>query len=650
MNRMLKIAFGAVLGTALMGGAVAQNFPDVPEYHWAYEALLNMKNEGILVGYPDGLYRPGRPANRAELAAAVNSAYEKLKGMINGLQNQVDTLNRKIGDVESGLANKADKSELAALRDALNALRAEVETIKGWRRIIDDLQRLVNEFQAELREIRGDVDGMKSDLVDIKRRLDALEKRKPAVDIHGDVNLIMLAGHSTDDLFGITVDGRPTGFGRGDYSGLPVGMTRDLTIGHEAAFRFSGTNDTGPQWHATLVVGNLLGYNFGEGGSFGTIFGNQSGVQFGVPFAESSTKVYFQDFAVNLGTSLFGQGIDLTLGRVGYQTSGWFFARQDNTPYFHNERWDDGNWYFDGAIIGFNWGTVGLDVFAGRQSGRLDSDGFGSILATEVWPMMVGPMPSVVGPLLMVDQHLGANLTFGLGDRGDVMLNYIMLDSNWTSGGINRMTVFGGEVNFNITDNIAINGGYSQTNYQYNTSNVLDEDNFAWWANVSFNFGRANIHAGYRHVEPFFGAPGDWGRTAFLWNPTDLKGFHGGVSFDVNDRFNLAVDGYFYEAVDGAIFVSDLEVLGIKGELNYQISDTWGLMLGGEYVKWDTTIGGTNPKVFWGRVGLNWAMDSNSQLKFFYELSDLDIDAGFGFGISSDRKGGLFTAQWSRKY
>jgi BMFP domain-containing protein YqiC len=209
MNRMLKIAFGAVLGTALMAGAVAQNFPDVPEYHWVWDALLNMKNEGILVGYPDGLYRPGRPASRAELAAAVNSAYEKLRGMINGLQNQVDTLNRKIGDVERGLANKADRSELAALRDALNALKADVDTIKGWKRIIDDLQRLSDLFREELREIRGDVDAMKSDLADLGRRVTALEGRKPAVDIHGDVNLISIMGQLTISSVSPLTDARP---------------------------------------------------------------------------------------------------------------------------------------------------------------------------------------------------------------------------------------------------------------------------------------------------------------------------------------------------------------------------------------------------------------------------------------------------------
>ena len=44
MKNTLKYALGAVLTAALVAPAMAQdNFPDVPENHWAYEALAKMK-------------------------------------------------------------------------------------------------------------------------------------------------------------------------------------------------------------------------------------------------------------------------------------------------------------------------------------------------------------------------------------------------------------------------------------------------------------------------------------------------------------------------------------------------------------------------------------------------------------------------------
>ena len=69
MTRTFRLALTAVLSLAVVIPAIAQdNFPDVPDNHWAYEALKRMKSEGLLVGYPDGLFRGNRPATRYELA------------------------------------------------------------------------------------------------------------------------------------------------------------------------------------------------------------------------------------------------------------------------------------------------------------------------------------------------------------------------------------------------------------------------------------------------------------------------------------------------------------------------------------------------------------------------------------------------------
>jgi len=35
----------------------AQNFTDVPRDHWAYDAVLELKSKGILVGYPNGTFK-----------------------------------------------------------------------------------------------------------------------------------------------------------------------------------------------------------------------------------------------------------------------------------------------------------------------------------------------------------------------------------------------------------------------------------------------------------------------------------------------------------------------------------------------------------------------------------------------------------------
>ena len=47
---------------------VLASFSDVPESHWARPYILQLQEEGILGGNPDGTFRPERTVNRAELA------------------------------------------------------------------------------------------------------------------------------------------------------------------------------------------------------------------------------------------------------------------------------------------------------------------------------------------------------------------------------------------------------------------------------------------------------------------------------------------------------------------------------------------------------------------------------------------------------
>ncbi len=51
-----------------------QLFPDVPQNHWAYEYVSQLKGNGILTGYPDGEFKGDRPMTRYEFAAMLYKA------------------------------------------------------------------------------------------------------------------------------------------------------------------------------------------------------------------------------------------------------------------------------------------------------------------------------------------------------------------------------------------------------------------------------------------------------------------------------------------------------------------------------------------------------------------------------------------------
>lgn len=53
----------------------AVSFPDVPQTHWAYEAIMFLVDKGILSGYPDGTFRPNNPVQRAETAIILGKIF-----------------------------------------------------------------------------------------------------------------------------------------------------------------------------------------------------------------------------------------------------------------------------------------------------------------------------------------------------------------------------------------------------------------------------------------------------------------------------------------------------------------------------------------------------------------------------------------------
>ena len=92
-----------------------------------------------------------------------------------------------------------------------------------------------------------------------------------------------------------------------------------------------------------------------------------------------------QNASIAFDTSVYGLGFGVEAGRVGYKISPYIYQRPDTTPYFANDRWDNGEWSMDGAIFGFSFGTAKLTMFGGRKSNQ--QSGSGSNGSVNVQPM-----------------------------------------------------------------------------------------------------------------------------------------------------------------------------------------------------------------------------------------------------------------------
>lgn len=625
MKRTLTLALAAALSTAILAplAAAQDNFPDVPENHWSYEALEVLKREGILLGYPDGLYRGARNATRYEVATAIYQAYRRLKGLSDGLSEQISEIQKALGNDGSG--------DLKELRDQLAALKAKVDGMGGSNEAMDAMKKLTAEFEKELASLGVDVEAMKKDLADLEERVTKLEGNtvKGTISISGDANIFVAAGNSRDGRAGLTKDGRVVGV---DNAGDPVGMTRDLNVFHELGLNISSEGKKGPKWYATLVFGNML--QNGAGGPGGAAFAPNQRFG-GAPISEAETSFVVDKFVVDVDGGLANLPFSAKVGRLGVKVAPYIFQRADTTPYFYNERWDDGEHRMDGAAVNFNFGSVGLTVLGGKNDNRLSSN------TADI---------GIVG----VDASLGAVLSFNLGENITGKAAYLYHDLAGTGVAPtdpNRLNVFGGEATAKFGA-FTVNGGYSKSILTNNTDNLgLDNNNAAAFANVGYAGNNWGLTAEYRKVQEDFAAQGSWRRLGTAWSPTNLETFTG-MGFVNFGAIKLEGHGEFGETVSAAGAVpKDADIESYMGKLSYQLNDAWKTYVSYEEFKLkNPAAAGNLVRQRWATVGLGTKLGETGMLNLAYEYGAVQNNIAWGTGPAGSFSGGFLTTQLSIKF
>ncbi len=125
---LLVMALVVALASPVMAGP----FVDVPEGHWAYDALQKMADRGFIEGYPDNTFQGKRPITRYEVAIIV--------------ARLVDTLEKKIGEMKVvGVPKKEEE-------------KVEIEpgkfaSIEEFNEFKSTVTKLASEFQDELAAI-----------------------------------------------------------------------------------------------------------------------------------------------------------------------------------------------------------------------------------------------------------------------------------------------------------------------------------------------------------------------------------------------------------------------------------------------------------------------------------------------------------------
>jgi len=120
MKKCVWLLAVALVVVMMAPAFAAPLFPDVPEQHWARDAVANLAAKGIFEGYPDGTFKGDRAATRWEMAMALQrflakmeaehskfatkTDLEALRALVNNLKDELDALGVRVKNLEENVS------------------------------------------------------------------------------------------------------------------------------------------------------------------------------------------------------------------------------------------------------------------------------------------------------------------------------------------------------------------------------------------------------------------------------------------------------------------------------------------------------------------------------------------------------------------
>ena len=618
---MKKAIIGSLTAAVLVMAApsFAQGpFADVPVDHWSYEAVSQLQEKGVVIGYPDGTFSGKRAMTRYEFALALSRAAPVIADMVKNVTDlsnyytKADVYTKAEADAK--FSTKAETDEkLAALNTAIMA----------------KMDKAIEEFKSELAQMGVDIDALKRDVASLEERVAALEAEHKRLKITSKMTFFAL-GTSTDEGAFVDRDNRPVANTNNLLENVSVVRDADVIMSYEAS---------GAKAKIVLNAGNYLNY-------LGNTVTNFTGIRRpdSSPDNTDTVSLFMAYGEVPL------LGADVTVGRFPIQFTKWTLKKFDVDEYTENWKTDDGNYYVDGGKVAWNWGSVDLLAYAGKNNSN--GNEFNYVSKPLGGPFF--PNESFgIGAIRQPVQSAGVRATFGVAGA-KVGLNYI--NSGATSGEFfDESQIWGVDVDYNI-GSWKWTGAYTQSNSNLVSGadpQILDDNAAAWEVTANGAFGGLGINAAYVSIQAFFAAPGDWRRIGRWQNPRNIQGPELGLKYNLSESWALHATGAWYDSVDNfATRADDMKLQHYTFGSDKKLGKATSLSIENEWVRWDANTGTQKPKENYTTISLNQMLTENAKLRLMYQISDYNHDnAATNQPYSgSDYKGNIAVVQASMDF
>jgi hypothetical protein len=190
----------------------------VPFDHWAYDAVAQLVDAGIIIGYPDGTFKGDRAMTRYEFAMAISRLLSQLPEGGPGTPGTQGPVGPAGPQGPAGPAGPQGPAGPAGPAGPPGPAGTIDEA-----RIAEIVNRLLDEFKDELADLKEDVEYLQNDVYDLSDRLNWVESQLGGPQVTGwldwrmglvgdDIDLdhefdnltarVGIAGDISDDVYG----------------------------------------------------------------------------------------------------------------------------------------------------------------------------------------------------------------------------------------------------------------------------------------------------------------------------------------------------------------------------------------------------------------------------------------------------------------
>ena len=617
------------LAVICVGPVFAQRaFTDVPEEHWAYDAVDELQQEGLIAGYPNGTFQGKNPITRYEFAMVI----QRLLPLIQEGEKPTDPKTGQPVDL-FGYATKAD------VDSAVKGIQIPDVSGLAKKSDVDTISRLVNEFKDELAALGVDVDGVKRDLAALSLRVEAIENELKRVRWEGTVNVfgISVADKSTGGNVLVDKDNRVSPMAPNDALIRSAAVVRDFDLD------VTGRVNENVTAKLVLNAGNYLNYVGDVAAGGGRMLAPTDNV-----------FPYYAYIAANMGAA------KLTMGRFGMQLTPYTFKMIDQDSYTTNVKTDSGDYPVDGAKVDVNLLGVDWTWFAAKHDSNIYAASLVGQQMVTHWLGTAGfTTGGSVGGLSAVTATAGVRATAKTPFNGKLGATYYRaFDRGVWPATYDTADVMGVDLALPVFGLVDFKGAATSSTAKSNAkSGGIDYKGGAYDFALGGNIGGLGLGVGYKSIDRDFATAGNWDSIGRWVNPTNVEGIYADIKYPLTSTISLAAGGEFLTAKKTAgKFAEDDKIDKIAGGIKWAYSQKSAFSVDYQLITFEQKAAkafkpwtAENAKESYLTVGWAHKLGANADLKVGYQF--VNYSDGVGSSTATympygmDYRGGIGVVQ-----